>query len=239
VGSAAVTEVGHYLKTYARDPNNALIVSSEGSYVPVGTNTSLGSVPSTYPLRLIVHNPATGPATLFQRVFVGFDGASNAIVANQEAPLNRNLLGEARRISASHLPFSSANTGWTFSGPLPPGGAVTTSVTNRFDNRSSNPFLHTYHPDHDNLDVHFTTELAQGSESYTVVRDITLDVQPPADDFASRTAAAQTVVGEYAETIRLLGLARPGNTFDTRAFQVRGSFSLNRIADIPTVTRTP
>jgi hypothetical protein len=236
VGGAAVTEVGQYLKSYLRDAANNPVVSTNGNYVVAGTNTSLGDVPATYPLRLIVHKPAAGPATLFQHIYFGYDAVSNAIVANREAALNRSLLAEARRISASHLPFSEANDGWPFSGPLAQGASLTASVTNRFDNQTSNPFLHTYHPDHDNLDARFGQELPQGAESYTVVRDITLNVTAPSDDFNSRTAAATTLSGQYLETIRLLGLARAGNTFDTRTFQVRGSFTLNRITDIATVT---
>ncbi len=236
VGSAAVTEVGQYLKSYQRDAANNPLVGTNGNYLVTGTNTSLGNVPATYPLRMIVHNPAAGSARLFQRIFYGFNAATNPIVANREVSLNRNLLGEARRISASHLPFSDDNEGWTFSGRLAQGVTVVTSVTNRFNNQSSNPLLHTFHPDHDNLDVRFQNELPQGSESYTIVRDITLNVTPPTDDFASRTATGQTLNGTYLETIRLLGLARAGNTFDTRTFQVRGLFTLNRITDVATVT---
>jgi hypothetical protein len=69
------------------------------------------------------------------------------------------------------------------------------------------------------------------------VRSITLNVTPPTDDFSSRTSAGSSLVGQYAETIRLIGLARAGNTFDTREFEVRGIFGLNRITDIATVTR--
>ena len=239
VGSASVSEVGQYLKSYARDGANNPIMTTNGNYMVTGTNTSLGEVAATYPLRLIVHSPAMGSATLFQRIFCGFNAVSNAIVANQEASLNHDLLSQSRRISATHLPFSPTNDGWTLGGPLAQGQVVTTSVTNRFNNQSSNPFLHTYHPDHDNLNSQFNQELPQGSESYSVVRDITLNVTAPVDDFDSRTAAAQTLTGQYFETIRLLGLARAGNTFDTRTFQVRGSFTLNRITDIATVTRLP
>jgi hypothetical protein len=239
VGGAAVTEVGQYLKSYARDPANNPILTTNGNYLVTGTNTSLGDVPATYPLRLIVHSPAAGSATLFQRIFFGFNAVTNPIVANQEAALNRNLLGEARRISASHLPYSDDNEGWAFTGLLAQGASVSASVTNEFNNQSSNPFLHTYHPDHDNLDARFRNELPQGSESYSVVRDITLNVTPPTDDFASRTAAGQTLNGQYVETIRLLGLARAGNTFDTRTFEVRGLFTLNRISDVATVTPAP
>jgi|LakMenEpi03Aug12_release.lakeMendotaPanAssembly.Ray.scaffolds.fasta_scaffold148841_2 hypothetical protein len=239
VGGAAITQVGQYLKSYSRDGANNPITTTNGNYVITGTNTSLGDVPASYPLRLIVHSPAAGSAKLFQRIFYGFNALTNPIVANQEVSLDRRLLAEARRISASHLPFTEANPGWTFNGLLAQGGALTTSVTNRFNNHESNPFLHTYHPDHDNLDARFRNELPQGSESYTIVRDITLNVTPPRDDFASRTAASQTLNGQYAETIRLLGLARAGNTFDTRTFEVRGIFTLNRITDVATVTQTP
>lgn len=237
VGQAAVTQVGHYLKTFDRAPDNRPLVGTNGAYVITGTNTSLGGVPASYPLRLIVHNPATGPATLFQQVFVGPNAATNPIVSNRESMLGAGLLADARRISASHLPWSAQNPGWNFSGSLAQGSTISVVVSNRFNNQSSNPFLHTYHPDHDNLDPRFVQEVPQGSESYTIVRNITLNVTPPTDDFASRTSAGSSLVGQYAETIRLIGLARAGNTFDTREFEVRGIFGLNRITDIATVTR--
>ncbi len=237
VGNAAVAEVGHYLKTFDRGVDNRPVVSTNGGYVVTSTNTSLGAVPATYPLRLIVHNPASGPAALFQQIFVGPNAATNPVVSTKEDALGASLLAQARRITAPHLPWSADNGGWNFSGSLAQGAAISVSVTNRFNNRLSNPFLHTYHPDHDTLDPRFAQELPQGSESYTVVRNITLNVVPPGDDFSSRTAAAQSLIGVYSETIRLLGLARPGNTFDTREFEVRGLFNLNRITDIATVTR--
>jgi hypothetical protein len=237
VGSAGVSQVGQYLKTYSRDRDNQPRINPDGSYEVVGTNTNLGSVPGAYPLRLIVHNPATGPAVLLQQVFTGENSASNIIVATREASLDRRALTQSRRISAAHLPWTAANAGWNFTGPLRLGSNVTASVTNRFNNHASNPFLHTYHPDHDSLDPRFQREVPQGSESYTVVRDISLEVTPPTDDFVSRTTSAQALSGTYRETIRLLGLARAGNTVDTRTFEVLGSFQLNRISAVPTVTR--
>ena len=50
---------------------------------------------------------------------------------------------------------------------------------------------------------------------------------------------ALALTGDYLERITLLGLARPGNTNETRQFEVRGLFSLNRIADVPTLTTIP
>jgi hypothetical protein len=46
-----------------------------------------------------------------------------------------------------------------------------------FNDHASNPFLRTYHPDHDNLDATFKQELPQGSESYTdLTRETALSV---------------------------------------------------------------
>ena len=240
VGGAAIVGVGQYLKAYQRsESNNAPVLDQSGAYVVTNINTLLTPTASAFPLRLIVLNPDAGPAKLFQRLYHGYNAISNRILSTQEAPLNRNLLAESRRISASHLPWSTSNPGWTFSGHLNQGASVSTRVTNRFDNQSSNPFLHTYHPDHDNLDTRFRNELPQGSESYTVVREITLTVTPPVEDFNARVTAGLTLAGDYLETIQVFGLARPGNTFDTRTFQVRGAFSLNRISEIATLTSVP
>ena len=110
-------------------------------------------------------------------------------------------------------------------------------MTLDYADQASNPFLHTYHPDHDNLDTTFKHQLAQGAESYTVRRDITLSVQPVAGGSASFANSAQSLSGTYAETITVLGLARAGGTNDTRVFHVQGAFGLNRITSVPTLTR--
>jgi len=240
VGGASVTQVGHYLKSYARDVANELITGPNGQYIPVATNSSLGSVARSFPLRLIIHNPdAAGNALLLQRVYHGLDGATNPVVANSEAALNRNLLGQARRISAAHLPWTQANTPWAFNGKLGQATDLTAIVTLGYNDQASNPFVHTYHPDHDNLDSTFRNVLAQGSESYSAERVITLHVSPPANDFAAITAGGRTLTGNYEETITLKGLARAGGQFDTRQFEVRGVFTLNHISDIPTLTTVP
>ncbi|MFN0069232.1 MAG: hypothetical protein ACKVYV_16550 [Limisphaerales bacterium] len=239
VGGAAITQVSQYLQQYLRDTAGRLVVETNGAYVVTGVITNLTPVPAPFPLKLIVHNPAAGPATLWQRIHYGLNVISNAVVANEEASLDPAQRAGARRLSATHLPWTEANPGWNFSGPLARGAVVVTRVTNAFDRHESNPFLHTYHPDHDNLNPTFRSEVPQGSESYTIVREITLSVRPPADDFDARTAAGLNFTGDYLETIRVIGLARAGNTFDTRRFDVRGAFSLGRLTDIATVTRVP
>lgn len=239
VGTASVKEVSQYLQTYLLDAERRPLVQPDGTYAVTGLTTNVAAVPTAFPLRLIVHNSASGPATLLQRVYYGVDRTTNPVVATQEAALAPQRLADARRISAAHLPWSAANAGWTFDGPLVRGGTVTAVVTNAFNDHASNPFLHSYHPDHDNLDARFQNELSPGAESYAVVREVRLRAGAPADDFSSRVNAGLNLTGGYEETISLLGLARGGGGSDVRRYVVRGDFKLTRLAEIPTLTRVP
>jgi len=239
LGGASVDQVRHYLKSYERDSSDTPVTSSNGNYVVSGVDTSLGGVPRALPLRLIVHNPASGNAKLLQHVFYGLDASTNLIVSLGESALAAAYRKDARRISAVHLPWTPTNTPWTFNGRLREQTNLTASVQVGYNDRAANPFLHSYHPDHDNLDATFKRILPQGSESYSVQREITLNVTPPTDDFSALVAAGLTINGDYAEIITIKGLARAGGTFDTRQFEIRGSFSLNRVNDTPTLTYAP
>lgn len=100
-----------------------------------------------------------------------------------------------------------------------------------YNDHASNPFLHTYHPDHDNLTPLFDRVEAQGAESYGISRQITLTFTPPGTDFASLTAGSSAMDGVYSEVMTLSG--RPG---DTRQFTFTGYFNLRRISPIDTLT---
>ena len=238
VGAASVTQVGQYLKSYTRDGANNPVLNTNGQYVVSGINTNIGVVSRALPLRLILHNPEAGHgnAVLLQRVFVGMDPWTNTVLALQESSLGSVFLSQARRISAVHLPWNVTNHAWAFSGALGQATNLTATVTLPFNDQASNPFLHTYHPDHDNLDPTFKHELAQGAESYTVQRAITLTISPPASGEATFTSGSQSLSGNYAETVTVKGLARAGGTYDTRTFELRGVFSLNRISSVATLT---
>jgi hypothetical protein len=176
---------------------------------------------------------------LLQRVYCGFDANTNYVVATTDSVLHPGLLGQARRVSAAHLPWRGDNTPWAFNGRFHDLTNLTATVGLDFNDHASNPFVHTYHPDHDNLDATFRKGLPQGSESYTVQRAITLLLNPPADDFASLTSSGRTITGDYFETITVLGLARAGGTHDTRRFETHGTFTLNRISEVPALTVLP
>lgn len=240
VGGAAVTHVGQYLKTYQRDAGGDLIVgtiSSNGApYLATGTNTAMTAVPRPFPLRLIVHNNATNAAgaKLLQRVFIGPNvEGTDVVVATQQSALDQGNLASARRITANHLPFSHDNPGWGSSGgAFESGSTLQFNVVLDHNDHVSNPFLHTFHPDHDNLkDSDFKTVVAQGVESYGVARAISLQMTPPVLDFGSLTSGGVSLTGNYSETVTFSG--RSGNS---RQFSLAGRFSLNRISPEPTLT---
>jgi hypothetical protein len=202
-----------------------------GSYLLDGpVKLDSGSVPRSFPLRLLVHNNGSS-SVLLQRAYIGRDLNSNTIVSTSEDALLSSQLASARRISAVHLPTSEGNIPWNFTGTMAEGSTLTTTVLTAHDDHSSNPFLHTYHPDHDNLDALFVSPLPSGVESYGIRRVISLQFTAAANDFESLTHSGTSLGGNYAETITFTD--RNG---DVRQFNVLGQFQLARITDIATLT---
>jgi len=238
VGAAAVTHVRHYLTQYRRGPDGKPLMQQDGRYVIEGVNEDLGTVGRPYPLRLIVHMGADGGnAKLLQRVFVGPKPDGQVGLTTREELLDPAQLAHARRISAVHLPWSASNVPWPGVGALRAGTNVQVVVTVTHED-SANPFLHLYHPDHDNLNATFDQRVPRGEESYDIRREITLTPRAPADDFDSLTRGHDTIVGEYLERITLTGRTKPGRPQpESRTFEVRGRFELTRISDLETLTQ--
>lgn len=206
-----------------------------GTVTNVGTNTIVGTVTNLTTNVSTVVSSGFAVATnslLLQRIYQGLRGASDLVLATRESVLAPATLASARRLSAVHLPFSTNNVVWPkSSGQFRLGSSLVFNVALDYNDHASNPFLHTYHPDHDNLTPDFSRVETQGAESYGVNRQITLTFTPPGTDFASLTAAAGSLGGTYSEVITFSG--RPGNS---RQFYLSGTFSLNRVSSISTLT---
>ncbi len=222
---------------YERDPSSGRVLvyggpdNKTGSYLLDGPiKVDSGAVAESFPLRLILHNDGTS-SKLFQKIYYGTGLGSNTVVATQESLLLSSQLSTARRISAVHLPTSSGNAPWNFTGNMQQGGSLTVTVPLAYDDQASNPFLHTYHPDHDNLDAQFSSTLERGLESFGVSRQITLNFTAPQNDFNSLTAGTQDLSGNYVEVITVQ--ARGTNT---RQYNVLGTFTLKRISEIASLT---
>jgi len=231
VGKAMVSQVANYLKSYEMDANGNPIQGTNGAFIVTGVNTNLGATLSSYPMTLIVHSDGQN-VNLLQRVFYGVNPSGTTVVATAESVLDPTQLGAARRISSIQFPWSTNNPGWLFTGQLAPGSSLTTLASVAYDDPINNPFLHTYHPDHDNLDPTRQFELPMGVESFQIDRQITLSVAGPGSDYNSLTQYGQAVAGNYGEAITVRGA--PGAA---RTFNVAGSFALMRISPITTLSR--
>jgi hypothetical protein len=222
---------------YERDPNSGRVLvfggpdQRTGAYLVDGPiKTDPGTVARPFPLRLIIHNDGA-TSRLLQKVFHGLDAGSNTVLTTREGLLLPTQLANARRISSVHLPTSAGNIPWNFTGTMVQGGTLTVTVPLSYDDQASNPFLHTYHPDHDNLDSQFGAGLARGTESYGVTRQVTLTFTEPADDFDSLTSGSGDFSGRYSEVLTF-----QSKSSQTRQYNVLGAFSLKRISDIATLT---
>lgn len=235
IGNANVTHVQHYIKNYERDAEGKPLLGANGiSYAVTNINTSFGPAARPFPLRLIVHNGTNGTTRLLQRVYSGLDSLSNSVLATRQEILHSDFLAQARRISASHLPWSEGNVGWAFAGAFNQGGTLTTTVSISNNDQAANPFLHTYHPDHDNLNATFDGIQPRGLESYDIVRNISLEIVPLPSDFGSLTGAGSQIAGNYAESLTFKG---HGN--EERVIYTTGNFKLNRISGIESLKTTP
>jgi len=231
VGEAQISKIVQYLVNYEKDPaGNPVIKLTEkdGSYSVLTKNSILGAVPQNFPIRLILHDDGTNQF-LLQRVFLGTDLTTNSIVATRQSFIDPALLGSARRISAVHMPWSESNTPW----PMTKVGSVyTATIVTPYDQTGANPFVHQYHPDHDNLNASFKQVLPKGNESYGISRSIALGQQAPGGDYIGQTIGSMERRGIYEETLTVEGVGT-----GVRSFKVVGTFYLNRISPISKLTK--
>jgi hypothetical protein len=202
--------------------------------------------------RLVIHVDSSGQARLLQQVLEMWK--EGAWIPNPNDPtsatyvLDPNSLGRTvlltddslipqfsgvalrdvkmvgRRISSAAFGFKApiAMGGGEFGNPA----AAPTTVSVVLDYQDpTNPFKHKYNPDHNNLDERFEQVLPEGVESYTAIRNISLQFtsQDP-DDLVSAAWGDTELGGIYSE--HLLGVHRS-------AVYVKGTFRLQRIADTP------
>jgi hypothetical protein len=168
---------------------------------------------------------------LLQRVYVGLLPGGVEGLSTHESLLDASHIEQANRISSIHLPFSPKNTPWTVSGKISPGAALLASVNVAFNNQAANPFLHTYHPDHDNLNADFTAELGQGIESYGIERSIQFLINNSAEGFNEKVSFGDTISGSYQETLKLTGSPGSGPE-NANSYTLSGDFKLVRISSI-------
>ncbi len=200
VGEAEISQVKHDLAEYAVDEDGATALNEDGSAVVSATEENFGGVAREFPLRLILHMSEDGTTQLLQRVYYGLDENALPILATRQGVLNGAHLDVARRITSIHLPWSESNLPWLFDNSLNFVSEFSTTVTTGFGDQAANPFLHTYHPDHDNRSPAYEEygDPERGFESFDIVREITLisGTKLIADSTTSTSTSAETTETE-------------------------------------------
>jgi hypothetical protein len=184
-----------------------------------GTSTA-----QTYSLRYIVHVDDAGAARVLSQVFVGqLAGESpQPGICTAESALSVADKASAQRIVAAHLPLDRVLDG----GTMTLGSSMSCTISTPFNDPTS-PFVHQYHPDHDNKSG--TTALVSGQESYDLNRTVTFNFSATPPEGVSATGYGSNVIaGSYNEV--LTGLRKD-------AITVTGTFSLRRVSEIGILTR--
>jgi len=175
----------------------------------------------SFPLRMNIHVDSSGTARLLSQAFVGPLAASgNPIgICVKETSLEPTRKADAMRLVSSQMPLDRAISG---TGSFAVGSTLQHTVTIPFDD-ATNPFVHNYHPDHDNRDARLN-RLSAGVESYNITRQITFTFTAAPPDGGSVTGWGTTIYGgTYSETIQGLNKA---------PLTVGGTFSFRRVSEI-------
>jgi hypothetical protein len=195
-----------------------------------------GAVPRPYTLRTLLHvaEEEVVEARLLSQVFQGRLNQTENLtgLCTKEVGLHPDEKGTALRFSVAHLPLDlvlDSNSPGS-NGDVAFGSTLVRTVVLPF-NDPTNPFVHQYHPDHDNRDARpdgTNTPKANGDESYTVTRTcfFTFTATPP--EGVSATGWGSSVIGgSYTEILR--GLHRD-------ALVVSGTFVLRRVSETGAIT---
>jgi hypothetical protein len=178
---------------------------------------------STFPLRYLIHVADDGTARVLSQVFMGPMVAAPHVfgLCRSEAGLKADAKSAARRIVATHMPLDLA---LQTSGSFGIGSDLGCTITTPF-NDPTNPFVHQYHPDHDNKSG--STALVAGQESYDVSRQVSFTFTETPPGGGSATGWGSSVIGgTYGEVVS--GLHKQNVT-------LTGTFELRRASELGTL----
>ena len=181
------------------------------------------STGSTFPLRYLIHVADDGTARVLSQVFMGPMAAAphNFGLCRSEAGLKADVKSAARRIVATHMPLDKA---LVTTGSFAIGGTLGSTIATPF-NDPTNPFVHQYHPDHDNKSG--STALVAGQESYNVSRQVSFTFTETPPGGGSATGWGSSVIGgTYGEVVS--GLHKQNIT-------LTGTFELRRASELGTL----
>ncbi len=169
------------------------------------------SVPTPFSMRTLLHVPDTGAAKLLSQIFLGkLAPPTNGYgLCALESLLKQDEKSSAQRLVAAHMPLT-----------LPVAGTGSVAGSLEFTvqipyNDPTNPFLHRYHPDHDNKSPRFenltplngkddyTALLSDGVEAPAITRvcTFTFTASPPPGSSVTSGWGSAVIGGTYSEAI--------------------------------------
>lgn len=230
VGSAVITNVSRQAQ-FASSTNENVAPDGEEANQP-------------FSFRLLVHVDGSGHARLLKEAYIASRVEAEAepvLLVSRAAALNyrrNNPNAKIRRVSSANFPnygrpiaFTNAVAG-TMTG-FAQGGTLTASVVQTYDDKV-NPFVHAYHPQHDN--VHFdnkamkkfrASDEVEGTgtfESWPIIRNVTLvfkNEDPNGSNYDWNTTVSG---GDYQEEFVAGSLTKTPVT-------VKGTFRLTRVVE--------
>lgn len=229
-----------HLPVYKLDAEGNEILDGAGNPIP-DHDFGLNNTAQEFALRIIVHVDDDANATLLSQVYAGVigeeasEGEGNKVesklvqgLTSAESLLLEKHLSTAVRLSCAHLPTRKAVVAKD-GASLAPGSSVSFALTIE-ENHPSNPFLHTYHPDHDNKDASFKAfDAGKGIESFKIERAITLSVNAAASPEDGPQWGTSLLTGTFLETVT--GIHK-------KPIAAEGHFALGKVSDIA-VLQTP
>jgi hypothetical protein len=216
-----------------------IITGGGGGYAIASPQVTIGAPPplsgtSTarpFKMRTLLHIADDGPGTtrLLSQVFLGLltNTPTEVGLCTHESSLKQDAKDTAQRLVAAHMPLDQVIGG---SGTVTIPGALTRTIQIPF-NDATNPFVHAFHPDHDNKDARFQP-IGAGVESYDITRTcvFTFTAAPPAGSAAAIGWGSRVIGGTYSETIS--GIHR-------EPIQLDGTFELRLASEDGTLVTAP
>ena len=198
-----------------------------------------------FTFRLIMHVDSTGTARLLQHIYLV--RKPPVMVPSDQDPSLNEVAEPARTVAVTDESLIPGITGsgnpighrlscpvFAFDQPLPLNGGAFGEGTLQVScplpyDHPLNPFRHTFHPDHNNLDERFEQKLPEGKESFSVARALTfeftandpLGLNPPG-------WGSTEIGGVYRESVT--GLHRS-------VIHASGTFRLVRVLSSPTLNQ--
>jgi hypothetical protein len=223
-----ITDSGNLMDVYL--PASAQKASLAGLWVGdisltnVGyASGSQGSTPQSFPLRTLLHVADDGTARLLPQVFIGqlAAGSNDVGLCTLESFLKQDAKATAQRLVAAHMPLDQVIT--SGSGSVGVGNTLVRTITIPY-NDATNPFVHQYHPDHDNKNARFQP-VGAGVESYDITRNctFTFTASPPSGSTVTSGWGSSVIGGTYSETIT--GIHK-------NDIKVTGTFELRRASEL-------